>query len=147
LGMAVIAPDDAPPLDIAIDGADEVDPDLDLVKGLGGALLRERLVERTAKRLVIVVDDEKLVPALGRGKIPVEIVPFGAKRTLADLEALGAKAAIRAEDGNKPFVTDGGHWIADLTFPGGKLSRPKAEIAAAIKGTAGVVDHGLFLGM
>ena len=141
-GLVVKEPDELASLDIAIDGADEVDPELDLVKGLGGALLRERLVERTAKRLVIVVDDEKLVRALGRGKVPVEIVPFGAKVTIARLEALGATAELRG-GWSAPFRTDQGNWIADLTFA--KLD--KRRHADAIKATAGVVDHGLFLGM
>jgi ribose 5-phosphate isomerase A len=143
-GLAVEAPDRFDALDIAIDGADEVDPALDLVKGLGGALLRERLVERLAKRLVIVVDDEKLVARLGRGKIPVEIVPFGASRTMKDLAALGSVPVLRADAG-KTFVTDGGNWIADLTVAGGLADA--GAFAGAVKRLAGVVDHGLFLGM
>jgi ribose 5-phosphate isomerase A len=143
-GLAVEAPDGFDALDIAIDGADEVDPALDLVKGLGGALLRERLVERLAKRLVIVVDDEKLVARLGRGKIPVEIVPFGAARTMKDLAALGSAPVLRADAG-KTFVTDGGNWIADLTVAGGLADA--GAFADAVKRLPGVVDHGLFLGM
>lgn len=143
-GLTVVDVDAVEALDIAVDGADEVDPQLDLVKGLGGALVRERYVERLAKRLVIVVDDEKVVPALGRGKVPVEIVPFGTRRTLADLAALGAMPVVRLGQDGKPFVTDNGNWIADLTLPKGTDAR---SLAPRIKALPGVVDHGLFLGM
>lgn len=152
LGLTVLSPDQAGPIDIAIDGADEVDPALDLVKGLGGALVRERLVERNAKRLVIVVDSEKPVAVLGSGKVPVEIVPFGAPETMRRLAALGATPVLRTGADGKTFVTDNGNWIADLTFDpkvvqGLSNATGKTRLANAIKLLPGVVDHGFFLGM
>lgn len=144
LGITVVSLDDSPPLDLAIDGADEVDPHLNLIKGLGGALLREKLVELTARQLTIVVDQGKLVPVLGsRSPVPVEIVPFGWRRTLARLEALGCRAVPRLVDGS-PFVTDSGHYILDCRF--GPLGDP-AALASQIKALPGVVEHGLFLGL
>lgn len=151
-GLTVVAPEELPVLDIAIDGADEVDRDLDLVKGLGGALVRERLVERTASRLVIVVDDEKPVDLLGRGKIPVEIVAFGAAETMRRLEALGAAAVPRADEHGAPWTTENGNWIADLVLTAATRATlrdraGKRALATAIKLLPGVVDHGLFLDM
>ena len=149
-GLDVRDANEVASLDIAIDGADEVDGDLDLVKGLGGALVRERLVERMAKRLVIVVDEEKLVASLGRGMIPVEIVPFGAAVTVARIEALGVAGKIRGHGTGAPFSTDNGNWIVDLELADRtRLAIPasKRAFAAALKEISGVVDHGLFLGM
>ena len=142
-GIALGTLDDYPRLDLVIDGADEVDPRLDLIKGLGGALLREKLVASAAAHLVIIVDGGKLVARLGeRAPIPVEVVPFGWTGTRARLERLGAQATLRG--GTEPFVTDGGHYVLDCRFAA--LDDP-ATVAARIKALTGVVEHGLFLGM
>lgn len=144
LGIPMLLFDESSHLDMAIDGADEVDPQLNLIKGLGGALLREKLVELTTKELTIIVDEGKLVPVLGsRSPIPVEIVPFGWRRTQARVEALGCKAVPRLHD-NELFQTDSAHYILDCRF--GPLSDP-ATIGSGLKALPGVVEHGLFLGL
>jgi ribose 5-phosphate isomerase A len=131
-------------LDLAIDGADEVETGtLNLVKGLGGALLREKIVAAASRRMIVVVDETKLVTRLGATPIPVEIVPFGCEATLASLAAIGAAPSLRMADG-APFRTDGGNYIADCAV--GALSAPEAaerRLAALV----GVVETGLFLGM
>ncbi len=143
VGIPLASLDDQPRMDLAIDGADEVDPRLDLIKGHGGSLLREKLVELAATRLLIVVDETKLVDTLGeRAALPVEIVPFGWRRTKEAVEALGCAATLRG--GGSPFVTDGGHYILDCRF--GSIGQPE-QMAARVKALAGVVEHGLFLGM
>ena len=136
--------DDHPSVDIAIDGADEIDPQLNLIKGLGGALLREKIVAAAARRLIIMADDSKRVDQLGtRAPVPVEVVPF-ARRPAADyLASLGARVVERRRDG-QPFITDEGNVILDCHFPG--LPNP-GEIAQLIRAQPGVVEHGLFLGM
>ncbi len=144
LGIPVATLEERPALDLDIDGADEVDPRRDLVKGLGGALLREKIVAMAARRLVIVVDASKLVAHLGEhAPVPVEVVPFGWRRTAAELAALGAEPRLR-EGGDGPVRTDGGHYILDCRFPQGTELAP---LAATIKGLTGVVEHGLFCGM
>ena len=153
LGLTVVPIDQAGALDIAIDGADEIDPALDLVKGGGGAMVRERLVERTAKRLVVIVDSEKPVDVLGRGKLPVEILKFGEPETMKRLAALGvASVELRKAADGTPFVTDNGNWIADLTLSPAlratlATAAGKKAFADSVKLMPGVVDHGLFLGM
>lgn len=144
LGIALIPFNEDTRLDLAIDGADEVDPQLNLIKGLGGALLREKLVELAATELTIIVDQSKPVPVLGsRSPVPVEIVQFGWRRTLARIEALGCRAVPR-QAGNELFLTDGGHYILDCRF--GQIADP-AAIASQLKALSGVVEHGLFLGL
>ena len=144
LGIPVTTLDDHPALDLDIDGADEVDPRRDLIKGLGGALLREKIVALAARKLVIVIDESKLVDHLGQhAPVPVEVVPFGWRRTAAELGALGAEPRLREGDGG-PVRTDGGHYILDCRFAAG-LDLP--ALAGAIKGLTGVVEHGLFCGM
>lgn len=136
----------APHLDLAIDGADEVDPRLDLVKGLGGALLREKIVERAAARFVVVVDESKLVTRLGeKAPIPVEVVPFGWRTLLPHFEAAGAAPTLRLGAGGQAFVTDGGHYIVDCHFEGGIADAERT--AALLRARAGVVETGLFIGM
>jgi ribose 5-phosphate isomerase A len=131
-------------IDLAIDGADEVERGtLDLIKGHGGALLREKIVAAASDRFVVVVDDEKLVDRLGeRFPIPVEIARFGWQATAASLEELGTRPELRQVDG-RTFVTDGGNFILDCRF--GPIARPR-RLEQAINMTVGVVENGLFLG-
>jgi len=144
LGIDVIALDESKTLDVAIDGADEVDPNLNLIKGLGGALLREKLVELTARDLTIIVDEGKLVPVLGsRSPVPVEIVPYGWRWTRSRIEAMGCRAVQRLVNG-EVFLTDGGHYILDCHF--GPLADAPA-LAQQLKTISGVIEHGLFLGL
>jgi ribose 5-phosphate isomerase A len=131
-------------LDVTIDGADEVDLDtFAVIKGFGGALLREKLVALATIRQIIIVDESKVAADGLTKQVPVEVVPFGAAHTVRALERLGAKPTLRLRDG-APFVTDGGNWIFDCDF--GPLADP-AGLAAAIKAISGVVDHGLFIGI
>ncbi|RIH88777.1 Ribose-5-phosphate isomerase A [Calidithermus terrae] len=129
-------------VDLAIDGADEIAPDLSLIKGLGGALLREKIVEVAARQFVVIADSSKLVPRLGRGAVPVEVVPFGYKSTLRHLRELG-EPVLRLKDG-EPFVSDGGNFIADTFF--GPISDPGA-LQERLERVVGVVETGLFVGM
>ncbi len=132
-------------LDLCIDGADEIDPALNLVKGRGGALLYEKLVAVRARRYVVIASSEKLVDRLGsRVPIPVEVVPFGWQHTAARVRALGIEPTLRMETDDTPFVTDGGHHILDCTAE--PIDGPLA-LARALKGITGVVEHGLFVGM
>ena len=145
-GIALLELDDAPRLDLAIDGADEVDPQLNLIKGLGGALLWEKIVESAAARFVVIVDESKLVRRLGtKAPVPVEVVSFGWRALLPRFEALGAVPALRQSAEGQPFVTDGGHYIVDCRFPDG-IDDP-AEAATRLRAWAGVVETGLFVGM
>ena len=136
-----------PRLDLAIDGADEVCPAGDLIKGLGGALLREKIVALNSRRLIIVVDPSKLVRRLGeRSALPVVVVPFGWSTHLDFLRALGATPALRTRPGDAaPYQTDDGHYIIDARFGGG-IDDPRS-LADALAARTGVVEHGLFLGM
>jgi ribose 5-phosphate isomerase A len=131
-------------LDVAIDGADEADRGLRLIKGGGGALLREKIVASAARRFVVIADSTKLVDRLGRFPLPVEVVKFAAPIVARRLAALGAEPRLRALPGGAPFVTDEGNHILDAAF--GEIADPEA-VARALDGTPGVVDHGLFLGM
>jgi ribose 5-phosphate isomerase A len=132
-------------LDLTIDGADEVEPaSLALVKGRGGALLREKIVAAASRRMLVVVDDSKLVPRLGQGAVPVEIVAFGWRATLARLDEEGMQPVLRRMPGGSPFITDGGSHIADCR-PG-----PIDDATALdrrLHGIVGVVETGLFLGL
>lgn len=134
-------------LDLCIDGADEIDPGLNLVKGRGGALLFEKLVARRAERYLIIATDEKLVEHLGSHlPLPVEIVPLGWVHTAQAISDLGLSPDVRTLDDDSPYVTDGGHYIVDCTWPRNNEVDPGA-LATALKGLTGVVDHGLFIGM
>jgi ribose 5-phosphate isomerase A len=134
-------------IDLTIDGADEVDPStLDVIKGRGGALLREKIVASASARLVIVVDEGKLVDRLcpGGESIPVEVERFGWRGTAGRLRAVGADWTLRAALEGQPFVTDGGHFILDCVFP---QFHSAVELQQRLDGIVGVVEHGLFLGM
>ena len=145
LGLTLTTLDAHPRLDLALDGADEIDPDLNLIKGLGGALLREKIVAASADRFIVVGDDSQLVAQLGTGApLPVEVIAFGrplAERRLADL---GCKPVLRRGDSGEPFRTDEGNQILDCHFEG----LPDATVLnAAIHAIPGVVEHGLFIGI
>ncbi len=131
-------------VDITIDGADEVDPAFNLIKGGGGAHLREKIVAQATERLVIVVDASKLVDQLGATwAIPIEVVPFGWEAQAAYLESIGAKPELRMA-GDDPFRTDQGNLILDADF--GRIADP-AGLARRLESRAGIVEHGLFIGM
>jgi ribose 5-phosphate isomerase A len=130
-------------LDLTIDGADEISPELDLIKGGGGALLREKLVAAASKRLIIVADESKLVTNLGAFPLPVEVVPFGWQTTARRVENLNLKATMRLS-GEKPFITDNGNYILDCVCS--KIENP-AELHRKLKLLTGVVETGLFTGM
>lgn len=128
------------PFDIAIDGADEIDPSLNLIKGLGGALVREKLVEVQAKLLVIIADHTKIVKGLGeKVPLPIEVLKFGVESTIQRLKELGAEGELRRKDGEL-FVTDNGNYIYDARF-----STDLSQLERQLKGTLGVVETGLFL--
>jgi len=130
-------------LDLAIDGADEVDPDYNLIKGGGGSLLREKLVDAAADRLIIVVDDSKLVPALGTFPLPVEVVPFGWELTAQRLAKLDCTPKLRIKE-DKIFITNNGNYILDCQF--NSITNP-GELDQQLKLTLGVVETGLFTNM
>jgi ribose 5-phosphate isomerase A len=131
-------------VDLTVDGADEVDPRLDLIKGYGGALVRERIVAAASRRVVILVGREKLVPVLGaRGRLPVEVIPFAAPLTMRELADLGCRPTLRVVEG-RPFVTDNGNWIVDC---GVRPIEAPAAFARDLRALPGVVDAGLFLGV
>lgn len=132
-------------LDLAVDGADEVDPDLNLIKGLGKALLREKIVEIHADRFVVVADESKLVPRLGRGPLPVEIATFGAMAHLRWLRSLGCRAELWCDVSDSPFATDNGNFLARCWFEGG--IQDAYALARELADRPGIVEHGLFLDM
>ncbi|HLG72462.1 MAG TPA: ribose-5-phosphate isomerase RpiA [Chloroflexota bacterium] len=143
-GVPLTTFDEHQTLDLAVDGADEVDPKLNLVKGHGGALLREKIIAAAAKRLVIIVDSTKLSDALGtRMTLPVEVVPFACALAQKRLADLGAQPVLRATEG-QPFVTDNGNWILDCAFA--PMADP-ARLEADINRVPGVMENGLFIGM
>jgi ribose 5-phosphate isomerase A len=145
LGISLMAEEMGRTIDLTIDGADEVDPDLNLIKGGGGALLREKIVAQASRRVIIVVDDAKLSPRLGTyHAVPVEVLSFGWRFQLRYLESLGAQVRDRHNEDGSPFVTDSGNMILDCNF--GPISNA-GELAAALSARAGIVEHGLFLGL
>ena len=145
-GVPLATLDERPALDLNLDGADEVDPNLDLIKGLGGALLWEKIVATAAREVVILVDDSKLVSRLGtKAPLPVEVVPFGWKCHLAFIVSLGGAPTLRLEPDGKPFVTDEGNYILHCRFEGG-IADP-VGLEAKLLGRAGIVGTGLFLGV
>lgn len=153
LGIPLAELDDVEALTVSIDGADEVTlPQLNLIKGRGGALLHEKLVAAASRFRIIIVDSTKLVPTLANAHpVPVEVVPFGWRHTAGRLVALGARPVRRVAPGEdpanpqaRPYITDGGSYLLDCAF--GPLHQPEA-LAAYIKAITGVVEHGLFIGM
>ncbi len=131
-------------IDLAVDGADEVDGNLNQLKGRGGALFREKLIAAAARRFVVVVDESKLVRQLGVGVLPVEVLPFLWRTTAERLTGLGVSLVLRGGE-ETPYVTDNGNLILDVTVPHGIKSA--AELGLELKKVTGVVEHGLFVGM
>ena len=132
-------------IDVTIDGADEVDPQLNLIKGGGGALLREKIVAEASRREVIVVDDSKLSAVLGtRWALPIEVMVFGWRSQARYIEALGGRVVVRQDAAGAPFRTDQGNLILDCAF--GPIAQPQ-ELAQRLAARAGIVEHGLFLGL
>ena len=144
-GIALTSLQEHPVLDLTIDGADEVDPDGEMIKGHGGALLREKIVASCSRRLVIAVDARKLVRILGETRsLPVAVVEFGWSTHLDALRELGGEPALRLTTTGEPYRTDDGHVIIDARFSGG-ISEPR-RIDAHLRARPGVVETGLFLG-
>jgi ribose 5-phosphate isomerase A len=150
LGLTLSTLDDQAPLDLTVDGADEADRNLDLIKGGGGMLLREKIVAASSKRMIVIADESKLVPRLGKFPLPVEVVEFGhkaiAQRLTAALAGAGYKTAsvtLRQKDG-AIFKTDGGNVIYDCRL---SAIQNATKLGAAIHAVAGVVEHGLFTGI
>lgn len=142
--------DATPSLDLTVDGADEIGPELALIKGGGGALLREKIVAAASAQMIVIADGSKIVPVLGRYPLPIEVNPFGLRATRVLIEgvmqAQGAEGDLkqRAKPDGSPFLTDGGHYILDALF--GRISSPEA-LSRALLDIPGVVQHGLFLRM
>ena len=143
LGIPLMADELPSDLDVTIDGADEVDPELNLIKGGGGALLREKIVAQASRREIIVVDETKPSPRLGtRWPVPVEVLPFGWLSQARYVESLGARYTVRGNRDGTRFITDSGNVILDCSFgPIGDARR----LAAALSSRAGIVEHGLFI--
>lgn len=145
MGIPLCPGDQPPKMDLAIDGADEVDPQLNLIKGGGGALLREKIIAQNTAREIIIVDETKLSPRLGtRHALPIEILPFGWKGQFEFLESLGASVTLRLTSSGTPYRTDQDNWILDCQF--GPIAQPD-ELAQKIQARAGIVEHGLFLAL
>jgi len=150
LGITLASLDDLAPLDLTVDGADEADRNLDLIKGGGGMLLREKIVAAASKQMLVIADESKLVPRLGKFPLPVEVVEFGHKSSAARLSAVLAAAGyanipmtLRQKDG-APFRTDSSNVIYDCAFG---VIQNAAKLAAAISAVPGVAGHGLFIGL
>jgi ribose 5-phosphate isomerase A len=149
-GISLTTLDETPQLDLTIDGADEIAPDLSLIKGGGGALLREKIVAAASGRMIVIADESKCVDALGRFPLPIEIVPFGAGAIQRSIETAikrvqnAGRLAVRHDRDGHPFVTDGGHWIVDAVLS--RIDDPSA-LAHALADVPGVVEHGLFIGL
>lgn len=149
LGIRLKSLDELPELDLTIDGADEVDPDLNLIKGGGGALLREKIVAAASSRMIVIADETKVVPVLGAFRLPIEVNPFGLVATRLAVEKLASRLGLSGaislrQSGDGPFQTDGGHAILDASF--GRI--PDADaLSTALNAIPGVVEHGLFIGM
>lgn len=149
-GIRLTTLDDTPALDLTVDGADEIAPDFSLIKGGGGALLREKIVAAASRRLLVIADESKWVPVLGRFPLPVEVLPFGYGATrqavarILEGENPQGTAVLRAGKDGHTFVTDGGHWILDVAF--GRIADPR-RLAQDLAAIPGVMEHGLFVGL
>lgn len=144
LGIPLISFSELDHIDVDIDGADEVDPALNLIKGGGGALLREKIIAAASRKMIVVADDTKLVKQLGRFPLPLEVIPFGWEMTIRKIAALGCQAAVRAQkDGSGSFITDNGNYIIDCHFT---QIADAASLNDQLKHIPGVVETGLFIG-
>ncbi len=149
LGVPLTTLEETPELDLTIDGADEVDPELSLIKGGGGALLREKIVAAASQSMIVIADESKAVDVLGRFPLPIEVNPFGLKATgiavrrVAAAHRLDGAITLRMTK-DAPFVTDGGHFILDASF--GRIPDPRA-LSSSLHSVPGVVEHGLFIGL
>lgn len=149
LGVPLTTLDETPELDLTIDGADEIDPELTLIKGGGGALLREKIVASASARMIVIADESKVVETLGAFKLPIEVNPFGLAATRIAIEKAAARlglsgAIVLRASGDGTFMTDGGHYILDASF--GRI--PDADaLASSLNDIPGVVEHGLFINM
>jgi ribose 5-phosphate isomerase A len=143
-GIPIITFDERQEIDLTIDGADEVDPDLNLIKGGGGALLREKVLAQSSSRNVMIVDESKLTPVLGtHWPVPIEVIPFAWRPVANFLKSLGAEPVLRMESKESPYTTDQNNYIIDAHF--GPISNPD-ELGIRLAQKAGVVEYGLFLG-
>ena len=149
-GIPLTTLDETPELDLTVDGADEIGPDLTLIKGGGGALLREKIVAAASARMIVIADQSKWVGVLGNFPLPVEVIPFGLAATRHAIEKAIARIqrpaplTLRQGKDGHAFVTDGGHWILDAAL--GRIDDP-AALAHALSGVPGVMEHGLFVDM
>ena len=149
-GIALTTLDETPELDLTIDGADEIAPDLSLIKGGGGALLREKIVASASAEMIVIADESKWVQTLGRFPLPVEIAPFGASVTRRAIENSAAQsscpgpAPLRMAQNGHAFVTDGGHWLVDAQLQ--RIADPPT-LATRLSAIPGVMEHGLFVGL
>jgi ribose 5-phosphate isomerase A len=141
VGIPIVSLNEIDHIDLAIDGADEVNRDLDLIKGGGGALLREKIIAKAAKTFIVVSDSHKNVDTLGTFPLPIEVVPFGYEMTMKYIRELGGNPKLREKDGN-PFLTDNGNFIIDSSFQ--EINHPK-ELEKNLNLIPGVVDNGLFV--
>lgn len=144
LGIPLTTLEERPQIDIDIDGADEIDSQLNLIKGGGGALLREKVVASASRRFIVIAESTKQVARLGKFPLPVEVIPFAESLIKIRIEALGAQVSLRRYAYDNPFVTDEGHHILDCNF--GEIADPPS-LAQKLRSIPGVVEHGLFIGM
>jgi len=144
LNIPLTTLDEMQQIDITLDGADEIDRELNLIKGGGGALLREKIIASASRRLIIVADSTKMVPHLGKFPLPVEVIPFAQALIEQRIRALGAQVSLRRYAYDNPYVTDEGHHILDCSF--GEIAYPR-KLADSLRAFPGVVEHGLFIDM
>jgi ribose 5-phosphate isomerase A len=144
LGIPLITLDDCQEIDVTVDGADEVDPQLRLIKGGGGALLREKIVASATRQMIVVADRSKQVPRLGKFPLPVEVIRFAQALVSKRIRALGAEVQLRRNPDGSPFITDENNHILDCRF--GEMRDPDG-LARELSWMPGVVEHGLFIGM
>jgi ribose 5-phosphate isomerase A len=144
VGIPLTTLDEHPEIDITIDGADEIDPQLRMIKGGGGALLREKVVASASKKMVVITDSAKAVAVLGKFPLPVEVIAFARAVVEKKIVALGGSPKLRAKADGSPYITDNGNQILDCGF--GKIADPPS-LALALSNIPGIVEHGLFIGL
>src|SRR5271166_6172912 len=144
VGIKLTTLDEHPEIDIDIDGADEIGPKLNLIKGGGGALLREKVIASASKKMIVIADSGKIVPVLGKFPLPIEVISFARTVVEKKVVSLGASAKMRTRPDGSPYITDNGNWILDCSF--GKIADPPA-LALALSQIPGIVEHGLFIGL